>query len=264
MLEWYSIRQLSNQYNKSKEIIKEHIRDELDNNTLLNIDEVFDDVKCVMIDWIRIADDICLVIYYEYILNKIIRFWFYEWEKLMYITEDLKYLRNKFEYKIKSFTVDWWLQIISGIKAIYTNAVIQRCLVHIHRQIRSYISRNPKTDCWKELQKIVTFELFKKKDKFVVLFDKWCDKRENYLKEKTYWEKRWWYTHKKLRQARSHLKNAIPNMFNYIDNDDIANNTNKLEWLNAIISEQIYNHRWIRKDILISLLILWLYYRNYR
>lgn len=263
-MEWYSIRQLSIQTNKSQEHIKSYIRNELDNNLLLNIDEIFDNVKYVMIDWIWISTEICLIIYYEYRIKKVLRFWFYDWEKLDYISKDLSYIKHKFKYEIEAFIVDWWLQIISAIKKIYPEAIIQRCLIHIHRQVRLYISKNPKTDCWRELNKIVVFKLFNQKWKFIELFEEWSIKWDNYLKEKTYWKKRYWYKHKKLRQAKSHIKNAIPFMFNYLDNCNIDNNTNKLEWLNALISEQVYNHRWIREDRLKTLLTLWLYYRNYK
>jgi len=217
-----------------------------------------------MIDWVWIRSDICLIIYYEYNLEKILRFWFYDGEKLQYIIDDLSYLKDKLGYKIKSFTVDWWLQIISAIKTIYQESIIQRCLVHTHRQVRSYISNNPKHECWKELNSIITFKQFESRVVFEKKFNKWLNKWDTYLKEKTYWKKGWRYTHKKIRQARSHIKNALPYMFNYLDDAKISSNTNRLEWLNAIIVEKIYDHRWLRKDRLISLISLWLYYRNYR
>ena len=244
--------------------MQEYIRKELDINNIDNVDEVFEDVKNIMIDWVWISKDVCLIIYYEYNLKKIIRFWFYDGEKLDYISKDLLYLKKIFKYNIISFTVDWWLQIASSIKSIYPEATIQRCLVHIHRQIISYISRNPKTDCWKELKKIVTFEWFKNPRKLIKQYNNWCRKWDVYLKEKSYWEKNWWYTHKKLRQARSHLKNALPYMFNYLEDPDILSNTNILESINALIGNHIYNHRWLRKDRLISFLSYWLYNRNYR
>jgi hypothetical protein len=264
LIEWYSVRQLCNQYAKDENYILEYIRHELDNNKLDNVDEIFDNVNHIMIDGVWIRSDICLIIYYEYNLEKILRFWFYDGEKLQYIIDDLIYLKEKLGYNIKSFTVDWWLQIISAIKTIYKDSIIQRCLVHIHRQVRTYISKNPKQECWKELKSIVTFKQFESNILFETEFNKWLIKRDSYLKEKTYWKNRRRYTHKKIRQAKSHIKNALPYMFSYLDDDKIANNTNRLEWLNAIVVEKIYDHRWLRTDRLISLISLWLYYRNYK
>jgi len=44
------VRQLCNQYSKNKEDVLAYVRHELDNNKLCNVDEVFDNVNCVMID----------------------------------------------------------------------------------------------------------------------------------------------------------------------------------------------------------------------
>ncbi len=264
LIEWYSVRQLSDQNNKNETSILEYIRNKLDNDAFDCVDEAFDDVKHIMIDWVWVRKNVCLIVYYEYNINKILRFGFYDWERYEYIANDLRYLKQNFQYKIESFTVDWWLQIASAIKEIYPKAKTQRCLVHIHRQIRSYISKNPKTDCWKELKNIVTFINFKNYQKFEILFLEWINKRDKYLKEKTYWEKWWRYTHKKQRQARSHIINAMPYMFTYLNDKNISKSTNKLEWLNALIVEQIYNHRWLTENRLISLLSYWLYYRNYK
>jgi transposase-like protein len=56
-----------------------------------------------------------------------------------------------FQYKISAFVVDGSLQIASAIKSVYPQSLIQRCLVHIHRQIRAYLSHHPKHECGKEL-----------------------------------------------------------------------------------------------------------------
>lgn len=264
LVEGYSVRQLSDQSNKRSKDIISYVRNILKDFNITNIDEVFENVKHIMIDWVWISKNICLIVYYAYNLKKIIRFGFYDWEKLEYITKDLFYLRNNLFYDIISFTVDWWLQIASSIKEVYPESIIQRCLVHIHRQVISYISKNPKTEAWKELKKIVTFNNFENKESFIDKFNKWCIKWDSYLKEKSYWEKSWRYTHRRLRQARSHVKNALPYMFYYLENDEIIRDTNELESLNALIIEHVYNHRWLRKDRLISFLSYWLYSRNYK
>ena len=126
-----------------------------------------------MIDWTWISKDICLIIYYEYNANKILRFGFYDNERYEYIRNDLRVLRDSFWYNINSFTVDWSKAIVKAIKDIYPNSKIQRCLTHIHRQIKNNISLNPKSECWKELKKIVTFENFENKEKFNLEFKTW-------------------------------------------------------------------------------------------
>lgn len=261
--EWYSGRQLSNQKIKSKKEITKFIREKLDENQLFQIDLYFENIFYVMIDWTWISKDICLIIYYEYVTKKIIRFGFYDWEKYEYIKNDLEVLKNEFKYKIEWFVVDWGKQIKKAIEFIYPNSKIQRCLTHIHRQIDNFIWRNPKHESWKELQKIVTFKNFENKDLFIKKFNNWSEKWADYLWEKSYSKNNnWWYKHKKIRACKSHIKNWIPYMFFYLKDDNIKRSSNDLEWLNWVISDQIYNHRGLRKDRLISFISLLIYNRN--
>ena len=216
-----------------------------------------------MIDWTWI-DDICLIIYYEYVQKKVISFWFYDWEKYEYIKNDLIVFKNTYNYQLESFVVDWGKQIKKAIEQIYSESKIQRCLTHIFRQIKNNISSNPKSECWKELQKIVTFKNFENKEIFINKFNYWEKKWFNYLKEKsTKWNISW-YTHRKLRASRSHIKNAIPYMFNYLKDENIKRSSNDLEWYFWLLKDQIKRHRGLRKDRLISFISLWIYYRNYK
>lgn len=254
--EWYSIRQLSDQTWKNEKTIWENIKQELDNNLINQIDLVFENVKYVMIDWTWISKEICLIIYYDYINKKVVWFWFYDWEKYEYIKNDLSILKNEFKYEIECFIVDWAKQIRKAIDETYPKAKIQRCLTHIFRQIKNNISNNPQSDCWKDLQKIITFKNFENKKKFLNKFYLWEQKYFDFLKEKSFkWEK-YWYTHRKLRASRSHIKNAIPNMFHYLKNENIKRSSNDLEWYNWVLWDHIYYHRWLRNNRLISFISL--------
>ena len=145
-----------------------------------------------MIDGIWISKNICLIIYYEYIQKKVIRFGLYEWERYENIVSDLRVLRDRFKYDIVSFTVDWGKQIKKAIEEIYPRSILQRCLTHIHRQIQNYISKNPQSDCGKDLQKIVTFPNFENEQNFRKYFKNWEEKYFNFLKEKSSNWKRYW------------------------------------------------------------------------
>lgn len=215
-----------------------------------------------MIDWIRISKEICLIIYYDYVNKKVIRFWFYDWERYEYIKNDLLVLKKEFKYEIECFIVDWAKQIKKAVEEIYPTAKIQRCLTHIQRQIKTNISNNPQSECWKELQKIITFENFENEKKFIGKFNSWEKKYFDFLREKSIKWNKSWYIHRKLRASRSHIKNAIPFMFHYLEDDNIKRSSNDLEWYNWVLSDHIYYHRWLRIDRLISFISLWIYKRN--
>jgi len=144
----------------------------------------------------------------------------------------LQVLRDEFQYNILSFTVDGGKQIKKAIKEIYPQSKVQRCLTHIHRQIQNYISKNPQSDCGKDLQKIITFENLENEEIFQKQFKNWEHKYFDFLKEKSSKGERSWYTHRRLRQARSHIKNALPYMFHYLEDSNIKRSSNDLEGYN--------------------------------
>ena len=71
--------------------------------------------------------------------------------------------------------------------------------------------------------------MFENESLFKEKFGIWLDKRNIYLNQKSNYNNRTWYTHRRLRQARKHIMNALPNMFTYKTNAKIDRNTNKLE-----------------------------------
>ena len=260
--EWYSSRQLWLQKSKDPIDVLNNIREHLDNNLIYQIDIVFDDVKYVMIDGTWISRYICLIIYYDYVNKKVIRFWFYDAERYKYIENDLIALRDAFKYEIESFVVDWGKAIKKAIEKVFPNAKIQRCLTHIKRYTRNTISKKPQSNCWKGLKKLITFKNFKNEKLFIKKFNLWEEKYSDFLNERTSNLNNSRYTHKKLRSAKSHIKNSIPYLFHCLKDDNIKKSSNDLEWLNWVLDSHIFSHRWLRKDRLISFISLWLYNRN--
>ena len=133
MEEWYSSRQLWLQNWKNKKIIYKYITEKLDKNLFYQIDIVFENVKYIMIDWTWITRNICLIIYYDYVNKKIIRFEFYDSERCEYIEYDLIILRDSFKYQIECFVLGWGKSIKKAIEKVFPNAKIQRCLTHIKK-----------------------------------------------------------------------------------------------------------------------------------
>ena len=215
-----------------------------------------------MIDWTWITKKICLIIYYDYINKKVIRFWFYNAERYEHIKEDLKILRDEFKYEIEGVVVDWAKQIKKAVEKIFPTAKIQRCLTHLKRQVINKISKKPQSHCWKELKRLINFKKFGNEKLFIKKFILWEEKYKDFLNEKTINWNNSRYTHKKLRSAKSHIKNAIPYMFYYLSDENIKESSNDLEWLNWVLDGHIFSHRWLRIDRLISFVSLWLYERN--
>lgn len=87
-----------------------------------------------------------LLVYYEYIQEKVVWFSIRDGEKKEYIIEDLLFMRDQMGYTdVIACTSDGSLQIASALKEVYPEVIHQRCLVHIQRQVKNYISGNPRT-----------------------------------------------------------------------------------------------------------------------
>jgi hypothetical protein len=78
-------------------------------------------------------------------------------------------------------------------------------------------------------------------------FADWQIKHDNFLKEKTrhpILEKRWWYTHKKLRAVRSLLRNSLGNLFIYLDDPRVPKTSNDVEGgINSRLKDLLRIHR---------------------
>ncbi len=268
--EWYSSRQLADQKNKKEYRVRKDIQYCLDSSRITHIDEIFDGVEHIMIDgyWLpgKRNKRKVLLVYYAYQIEKVIWFSIRDGEKKEYICTDLRFLRDAMGYKILSCTSDGWVWILAAIKEIYPECIIQRCLVHIQRQVRNYISWNPKTPAGKELLQITNYSVLSDPEAFPKLFETWKREHFSFLIEKSISRKgEWIFTHTSLRRAMRHIENALSYMYqSYTHNTSgIERTSNRMEWYFWVLAEEwIKEHKWLSPNRLLSFTALWIYLRN--
>lgn len=141
---------------------------------------------------------------------------------------------SDFEGRPSGIVSDAQKGLLKAVFARFGNIPHQRCVAHVIRQSRIWLTLKPKTIAGiellvivKELAKVKTAE---ESEKWKKDYDLWLKKHYDFLKERSHFEnsKRWWYTHRRLRGIRSLLSNALPNLFVYI-NHNIPNTTNHVE-----------------------------------
>lgn len=283
MREGYSARQITIQLRKEtgRDVreykIRRDIQYRLDSNPITCIDEIFPNVHHIMIDgyWLPkmknsdtwLYESKILLLYYDYIYERVIWFSIRDGEKKEYIVEDLRFLRDSMKYThILSCTCDGWVSIIAWLRAIYPWCIIQRCLVHIERQVRTHISKNPKNKTWKELSKIMNYSILSDAKVFPKVWEDWKIQHRDFINEKTKKLDWWWnYTHSRLRRAIRHIENALPYMFqsDKYSMPNIASTSNKIEWYFWVFAEEwIKEHKWLSPKRLLSFTALWIYLRN--
>lgn len=127
--------------------------------------------------------------------------------------------------------------------------LIQRCHAHVLREMRTFLTLNPKWQAGIDLKILVeearTIQTKRQKRRWVRQLFSWRRKYESFLKEKTKsLNGGWRYTHRNLRRARTHIFNALPDLFRYIRDFRVPKTSNQLEGgINSPIKDQVRKHR---------------------
>jgi transposase-like protein len=70
-------------------------------------------------------------------------------------------------------------------REVYPEAIIQRCLVHVQRQVFNYISRHPKSEAGKALVQIMRYATLSDPEHFIKVFEDWKKQHFHFLIEKS-------------------------------------------------------------------------------
>ncbi len=168
-----------------------------------------------------------------------------------YLT-DLEFLKQ-LGLTVTSITSDGQKGLIKAINDVYPNVIHQRCIIHIQRSGLAYLTRNPKTDAGVELRFLIKIlhkiETYYDRDLWIEYFNNWRKKYNDFLKERSESDSgRRWYVHKSLRKTRSLIKNALPNMFYYLDDYRIPKSTNGLETRFSYLKNNLEIHRGLSNE----------------
>lgn len=188
----------------------------------------------LLIDGTYMNGDACLILYYDSQRKYAL---FHRWTNQEYYTEikeDVENLRC-IDLDIQSVTCDGKKAIINAVRKIYPQAVIQRCIVHIQRMIRLWLTRKPKTIVAKELRYLIGLlhhiTNVTEQTMWTIAFEKWYQRHQYFIEEKVIYKptNRWWYRHRQIRRCAVMIKVALPDMFHFITNKNIPKSTNGID-----------------------------------
>lgn len=180
---------------------------------------------------------------------------------------DLKLLKQS-GLNIVSVTSDGQRGLKKAISEVFPNIVHQRCVIHIQRMSLIYLTRYPKTEAGLMLRYWVTklheIDTIEKRDGWIYQFNNWCRLYDSFLKEKSQaLSGETWYTHKLLRRTRALIKNALPNMFYYLNDPKIPKSTNGLESRFSYLKNNLNIHRGLSENNRINF-VKWYNYFKYQ
>jgi hypothetical protein len=221
----------------------------------------------LLIDGTYFSNDLCLIIYRDNDIKYTQLYRFSDKERFDEIKEDLLNL-SVLGIELESITCDGHKAILKAIKSIYPDIIVQRCIIHVHRMALIWLRQNPKILASVMLKQIVaTLPLVKTKNDmihFVKSFNLWFIENKSFISEKNIniATGRWWYKHKNLRRTAIMIKQAIPNLFHFLDNDKIPKSTNGLESFFGHLKDTLSVHRGISYENRKAFILWYLHYKN--
>ena len=116
---------------------------------------------------------------------------------------------------------------------LFPNTPIQMCHFHQEQIVIRYLTLKPKLEAGIELLDLVRTLPKTDKASFSDAFKSWCSRWHAFLQEKTFNTEtgRWYWTHKRLRQARNSVAVHLPFLFTFQKYPElhIPNTTNSLD-----------------------------------
>jgi hypothetical protein len=162
---------------------------------------------------------------------------------------------------------DGGIGLASALKELWPETKIQRCLVHIQRNIRGYVTMNPRTDAGKGMRRLsldlTRVETTDDAVEWLKALEAWHQLYGELISQKTFansegaqrpaWAKAnsaWWWTHDRLRKSWNLLSRLVKQkvLFTYLEPDftglNISSTTNRIEGgVNGCIKDLLRRHR---------------------
>lgn len=158
--------------------------------------------------------------------------------------------------------MDGELSVMRAIREVWPQIKIQRCLYHIQREGLRWLRTFPKTQAGCELKAILStlasVKSFKDRDIFLSLFQSWINAHYAFIKTLPSSTIQF----RDLKKTVTLIKNALPDMFHYLDDPSIPSTTNALEGFYSRLKSDYQRHRGLSQQHRISYLNWYCYLKN--
>jgi len=165
---------------------------------------------------------------------------------------------SSMEFEITGATVDGKPGVLKRLERF--GLPVQMCHFHMLCIVTRYTTKRPRLPAARELRRLTKFLPITDQESFGYWLKEWRSKWNDFLNEKT-WDqenRRWWFTHKRVRQAYRSLVRHLPYLFTCHHHPDMPNTTNSLDGSFGHLKDKLRVHRglrWFRKRKLIDELL---------
>ncbi len=202
----------------------------------------------LIIDGTYFGRTLCLILYYDSAHRYALYFRYSTNEFYKELKEDLQILKS-LGIEVLSVTCDGKKSIIRAVRKVYEQVTLQRCTVHVQRNVRNWLTRKPKSEAAKELRYLISLlhhiKNIVEQNMWIIAFNHWYIKYKSIIEEKAYRKQsgRWWYKHRQLRRSAISIKNAIPDLFHFIQTPGIPKSTNGIDSYFGHLKTNLKIHR---------------------
>ena len=221
----------------------------------------------LLIDGSYLPNGLCLILYYDHDIRYVQLYRTAKQEKFREIYQDLKALKV-LGVEVYSVTCDGHKSILKAVAKVYPNALIQRCLVHVKRQSRAYLSSKPKLQASKELlslsQQLTYIKTREQCSWWLLSLHNWYQTHMDTLIEESINPQtgKYWFTHDGLHKAYTLIYQAMPHLFTYLDDLEIPSTTNRLESYFKHLKAKLLLHSGLRLEAKRNFIKWYLHFKN--
>jgi hypothetical protein len=207
----------------------------------------------LIIDGTYFTEGLCLMLYYDSKLRYSLLYRFTTGEFYREIKEDLENLKV-LGIDVAAVTCDGKRAIIKAVEKVYPTATLQRCMVHVQRMVRLWLTRKPKFEAARELRYLIGLlhhiRSVVEQHMWIIAFEQWYRRHKALLEEKVQHPStgRWWYKHRGLRRSAVMVKKALADMFHFIGDRNIPKTTNGLDSYFGHLKLNLGVHRGLSKQ----------------
>jgi hypothetical protein len=159
-------------------------------------------------------------------------------------------------------TMDGEQSVMRVIREIWPETKIQRCLYHIQSEGMRWLRSKPKTRAGIELRSLLKticcINTERGRAAFVSTYANWLQRHRSFVlglpKNNV--------AYKDLKKTMSLINNAIPDMFHYLEDENIHRTTNMLEGFFSRVKPDYVRHRGLTKTHKLSYLNWYCYFNN--
>jgi hypothetical protein len=164
--------------------------------------------------------------------------------------------------------------ILLAIARSWPNTRVQRCIVHIWRNIQTKLTLHPQTEAGRELLQLTRdlwqIQTMEQACTWQRSLERWKTRYGDLIRERTYYEnsRRWWYTHRRLRSAFKQFEKLLKDqqLFTYLESlttEPIPRTTNHVEGgINSQLRTRLKLHRGLSQTHQMRLVDWYLYSRS--